>query len=115
MEILSSQSIATQTVSVQGNSAGTVRTSGASSAPAFSSSPVNRKQLEDAVGQMSEAVNTSNPPQLVFSIDESTEKTVVRITDASTGELIRQIPSEEALSIAKSLDKIQGLLLTQQA
>jgi len=29
--------------------------------------------------------------------------------------LIRQIPSEELLAIAKSLDRMQGLLLNQKA
>lgn len=64
---------------------------------------------------MSELINVTEPPQLAFSIDDATEKLVVRITDASTGELIRQLPSEEALAIARSLDKLQGLLLKQEA
>ena len=41
--------------------------------------------------------------------------TIVRITDGETGEMIRQIPSEEMLEIARSLDKMQGLLLRQEA
>jgi len=118
MEI-QSQTIASQTVSVQGNSAGTVRTVGASSAPASSpapsSSPVDRTQLEAAVAKMAETINIQDPPQLAFSIDEESNRTIVRVTDASTGELIRQLPSEEALAIARSLDKMQGLLLKQQA
>lgn len=117
MEI-QSQTIASQTVSVQGNSAGTVRTVGASapaSSPAPSSSPVDRTQLEAAVAKMAETLNLQEPPQLAFSIDEESNRTIVRVTDASTGELIRQLPSEEALAIARSLDKMQGLLLKQQA
>src|SRR5690349_16429862 len=39
---------------------------------------------------------------LSFSVDESTGKTIVRVV-SSTGELVRQIPSEEALAIAASL------------
>ena len=118
MEI-QSQSINTQTVSVQGNSAGVVRTVAApSTAPASTSTsnaPADRKQLEEAVSKMSSTINITEPPQLEFSIDEATDRTIVRVTDATTGELIRQLPSEEALAIAESLDKMQGLLLRQQA
>jgi len=40
---------------------------------------------------------------LSFSVDESTGKTIVRVVRSSTGELVRQIPSEEALAIAATL------------
>jgi len=50
-----------------------------------------------------------------FSVDQQTRKTVVRIVDTSTKELIRQFPSEEILAIARSLDKLQGLLIKRQA
>lgn len=123
MEI-QSQSVATlQTVSAQGNSAGTVKTGGASSSapvadPAQSASStgqVDRKQLEEAVRHMDELINVKQPPDLAFSIDADTDKTVVRVTDAKTGDLIRQIPSEEALEIARSLAKVKGMLLKQEA
>ena len=42
---------------------------------------------------------------LSFSVDEGTGKTVVRVFRQSTGELIRQIPSEEVLAIAASLSR----------
>jgi len=40
---------------------------------------------------------------------------VVRIIDRATKEVIRQMPSEEMLSIAKALDSIKGLFVTQTA
>jgi flagellar protein FlaG len=114
-----SQSVATsQATLVQGNSAATVKTAAPSvvtaKAPEAAPKP-DREQLAQAVRDMEEIINVTNPPQLNFSIDETTEKTVVRVTDASTGELIRQLPSEEALAIARSLDKLQGLLIKQEA
>jgi flagellar protein FlaG len=45
---------------------------------------------------------------LSFSVDENTGKTIVRVV-SSTGELVRQIPSEEALAIAASLAEGDGL------
>ncbi|MBL8491536.1 MAG: flagellar protein FlaG, partial [Rhodocyclaceae bacterium] len=42
-------------------------------------------------------------------------KTVVKVVDGQTGKMIRQIPSEELLAIAESIDRMQGLLLRQKA
>ena len=52
---------------------------------------------------------------LLFSIDNDTGKTVVKVVDSVTEKVIRQIPSEELIAIAKALDKFQGLLLKQEA
>jgi len=114
MEIQSQTAIASHAVVVQGNSADSVKTTAGQANPAPAAQP-DRKSLEQAVRDMSEAINVTQPPQLSFAIDDSSDRVVIRITDASTGELIRQIPSEDALSIASSLDKLQGLLLKQQA
>jgi flagellar protein FlaG len=74
------------------------------------------EQLQKAVESMKKMVDIQAPNTLAFSIDDSTGKTIVRITDAKTGEMIRQIPSEEMLEIARSLDKMQqGMLLRQEA
>jgi flagellar protein FlaG len=40
---------------------------------------------------------------------------VVKVIDQNTQEVVRQIPSKEALEIAKSLDKMRGLLIRQTA
>jgi len=52
---------------------------------------------------------------LQFSVDEATGHTVVLVLDSETGQTIRQIPSEEALAISQSLERLQGILLKQQA
>jgi flagellar protein FlaG len=64
---------------------------------------------------MKQMVHSTAPNSLQFSIDDDTGKTIVRVSDAETGEMIRQIPSKELLEIARSLDKLQGLLLKQKA
>lgn len=51
---------------------------------------------------------------LVFSVDQDTGKTVIRVLDASTGELVRQIPSDEVLALAKNLDRPGGILFRGQ-
>lgn len=52
---------------------------------------------------------------LEFHTDADTGRVVVKITDTATGELVRQIPMEEMLALAKSLDRLQGLLLQTKA
>lgn len=75
----------------------------------------SREQVQKAVESMRQLVQAKAPNSLSFSVDDSTGKTLVRISDAQTGEMIRQIPSEELLEIARSLDKLQGMLLRQEA
>jgi hypothetical protein len=41
-------------------------------------------------------------------VDDDTGQLVVKIIDRSTKEVIRQMPSEEMLAIAKTLDSIKG-------
>ncbi|HEX5127273.1 MAG TPA: flagellar protein FlaG [Rhodocyclaceae bacterium] len=51
---------------------------------------------------------------LQFSIDDATGRTVVKIVDAKTKEVIRQIPSEEILALTSSMSKLSGLFIKQK-
>jgi flagellar protein FlaG len=51
---------------------------------------------------------------LNFSKDQDTGKTIIKVVDTATDTVIRQIPSEEAIAIAKSIDKMQGLLINHK-
>ncbi len=75
---------------------------------------IQKEDVKKAVDDVQNFVNTKNQ-DILFSIDEDLGKTVVKVVDRSTKELIRQFPSEEMLQIAKALDKLQGLLVKQQA
>ncbi|HUW50199.1 MAG TPA: flagellar protein FlaG [Sulfuricella sp.] len=70
------------------------------------------KQAVDKVNKVVQAL--ANASDLEFNVDEGTGKVVVKVVDKATKEVIRQIPSEEMLSIARSLDKLQGLLIKQK-
>lgn len=69
------------------------------------------KQIEAAVSKLKEYADTQKR-QLNFSIDEVSEQTVIKVFNASSGELVRQIPSEEALKLAEraSQNSSGGLL-----
>lgn len=74
----------------------------------------DKETLEEAVAGMQEATQAMQR-NLNFSIDDSTGRMVVKVTDSSSGEVIRQMPSEEALRLAESLDEMRSLLFEAQA
>lgn len=73
-----------------------------------------KQQVEAAVKAVKEFIQPM-AGNLEFQMDEETDQLVIKIVDSSSGELIRQIPSEEMLEIAKALDRLQGLLVRQKA
>jgi flagellar protein FlaG len=72
-------------------------------------------ELNSAVAAINQAMQQSGR-NLEFSVDSDTKKTVVKMVDTSTGELIRQFPTEETLAISRGIEEFQqGLLLKQKA
>lgn len=64
--------------------------------------PPPSPDLSQVIANLTRALQQTQS-NLSFSVDEHTGKTIVRVVRSSTGELVRQIPSEEALAIAASL------------
>lgn len=73
--------------------------------------PAALRQATDKINQTMQALGNN----LQFMVDTETSMNIVRVVDSSTKETIRQFPSEETLAIAKALDKLQGLLIREQA
>lgn len=71
-------------------------------------------ELQEALEEVSKAVAPMTQ-SLQFSLDKESGRTVVKVMDTDTNEVIRQIPSEEVLAISKAVDKLKGLLIKQQA
>ena len=72
-------------------------------------------QLRSVVDSINQALKQSNK-NLEFTVDAETKDPVVKLVDSETGDVIRQYPSEEALSIARSIDDFQqGMLIKQEA
>lgn len=72
------------------------------------------KPLEVAVSSIQEFAQ-SIQRNLNFALDESTGRVVVKVTDSVSGEVIRQMPSEEALRLAETLDEVRSLLFKVEA
>jgi flagellar protein FlaG len=76
--------------------------------------PPNVAQVETAVSQISDFVQNFQR-DLLFSIDKDSGRLVVKVVDSETQELIRQIPSDEMLRIARNLDSPESLIFREQA
>ncbi len=57
----------------------------------------------------------SSAANVEFTVDAASDHVIVRVVDAETRQLIRQIPTEETLAISRALDRLSGLLLAQKA
>lgn len=69
-----------------------------------------KDDLVAAVEKIDKYVNASQR-NLSFSIDEDSGKVVVKVIATATGEVIRQLPSAEALHLAEKLDADTARLL----
>lgn len=73
------------------------------------------EQLKHAVDSINETIKQTGN-SLEFSVDSDSNRTIVKLVDTETGDVIRQYPSEEMLAISHAIDQFQqGLLLKQKA
>jgi len=70
--------------------------------------------MESVVSRISDFVQNFQR-DLHFTVDKDSGRTVIKVIDSETEELIRQIPAEETLRIARSLDSPESLILREQA
>lgn len=101
-------------------------TQGGKSLPANAAAEPEKVDLEAQVREIREASKTiasfvqNVSRELRFSVDADLGRTVVTVVDQTTDQVIRQIPGEEAIAMAKyiseqSLAGVQGLLVTEKA
>jgi flagellar protein FlaG len=76
--------------------------------------PATKEQLEGAVATIQDFVQTVQR-SLNFAVDDSSGQVVVKVTDSDSGDVIRQIPSEDALQLAENLNEVRSLLFKAEA
>lgn len=82
---------------------------------AVPSATPSKEQVVQAVENLQQTVRPRAANNLQFSIDDTTGRTVIRVVDAETGQTIRQIPSEEIVAVARNIERMQGVLVRQEA
>ena len=116
----------TSTLSSTGNSSAASNSKDAventgSVTPVETSKAIERNTETPALEKVKQAVQNINKSlqsmsrDLEFSVDSDSNRTIVKVVDSTTKEVIRQIPSQEAIEISKALDTVRGLLIKQQA
>ncbi|MFT7178041.1 MAG: flagellar protein FlaG [Oceanospirillaceae bacterium] len=74
---------------------------------------VSSEELAGKIAELNEALVSRNQA-VEFSTDSSTGRDVVRVSNRSTGELIRQMPSVEALKAMQNIDQMMGLIFNSK-
>ena len=69
--------------------------------------PLTAEQLEKVAQQLQDFVGEMNRG-LEFSVDKDSGRDVIRVVDKSTGDLVKQFPSEEVLTLVAKLSEMVG-------
>jgi flagellar protein FlaG len=69
--------------------------------------PLTLEQLEKVAQQLQDFVGEMNRG-LEFSVDKDSGRDVIKIIDKSTGDLVKQYPSEEVLTLVAKLSDMVG-------
>lgn len=81
-------------------------------------SPPPKERLDRAVEQLNDYVQSVRR-ELHFSVDSASGRIVVKVLDPQTNQVIRQIPSAEALSLAARIEQGEvphlGMLMLGEA
>lgn len=67
------------------------------------------KELEKVASEIQIHLKKLNT-ELRLEVDSGSKKVVVKIIDPDSGQVIRQVPSQEMLEISKRMDEIIGVL-----
>lgn len=74
---------------------------------------VTRESVEAAAVKIQSFVSSLSR-NLNISVDNASGKTVIRVVDPLSNEMVRQIPGEEALRLARTIDFLSSMLVNQK-
>ncbi|GJL49453.1 flagellar protein FlaG [Candidatus Nitrospira salsa] len=72
------------------------------------------QDLKEKVAQIQDTINQLDS-HVQFSVEEELDRVVIKVVDRDSGELIRQIPSEEVLRAQRFYDEHSGILFEEEA
>ena len=76
--------------------------------------PVTIPKIESVTRQIDSFLRSINK-SLQFHVDQATGEMIVTIRDDETGEVIRQVPGEDALRIAQRIEDTLSAMLDEKA
>lgn len=69
--------------------------------------PLTVEQLEKVAQQLQDFIGTMNRG-LEFSVDKDSGRDVIKVIDKNSGDLVKQFPSEEVLTLVAKLSEMVG-------
>jgi len=72
------------------------------------------EKVREVVAELNRMMSSSNT-RLSFTVDRDLKKTIVKVINTETNQVIRQIPSDEALKIAHHIQSLMGILYDASA
>lgn len=78
-----------------------------------STNTISMDEVQQAVNELNSKIERQSV-QVNFDVDDDTGRIVVKVKDVETGDILRQIPSEEMLEFARNASRGVGVTLDQQ-
>ncbi|WP_447968263.1 flagellar protein FlaG [Nitrospira sp. M1] len=75
---------------------------------------LGNQDLKERVAQIQDTLNQIDS-HVQFSVEEESDRVVIKVVERESGEVIRQIPSEEVLRAQRFFDEHSGILLEEEA
>lgn len=69
----------------------------------------NVEAIREAIKALNDAMKEAST-NLHFSVDDNSNRYVVKVQDSSTGEIIRSVPGEAILRMARQIESLKGIL-----
>ncbi len=74
------------------------------------STTATHKEVAHAIQHVSKELGDAGR-QLQMSVDSDLDRVIVKIVDSQSGQVIRQIPAQDLINLAKQLKSLSGLLV----
>jgi len=68
------------------------------------------KEKLDEIAELLNFEMKARSTNLNFSVDEPTNRVVVKVINNDTGDVIREVPSEAILRVSKNIEALKGIL-----
>jgi len=75
---------------------------------------VKQHDVRQAITQLSQELQKASP-ELQMEVDSDLDRVIVKIVDGQSGQVIRQIPAQDLVNLAKQLKGLNGLLVEKLA
>jgi len=91
------------------------RIEAAAAEPGLSAKVASADELKAAAERLQSVIETATGRKLQFSVNDRFNEMIVRISDRNSGELLKEIPSQDFMKLRERLDDLLGLFVNEKA